>query len=287
MKEETYALEVENLCKDFGTFKLDGVSFKLPVGYIMGFVGRNGAGKSTTLKCIMRMESPDGGRVRVLGKDMKEHTLELKQKIAFSTGTFESFPRARADALAKTYSEFYESFDFKKYESLKKRFELDGDKRLKDMSAGMRVKFSVALALSHEASLFMFDEPTSGLDPVARDEMLDLFAEIVEDGDKSVLFSTHITSDLDKCADYLTLIDGGRVAMSGVKNDIIDSYAVVGGGFLTDEIRKAAVGYKENSLGFTALIRRDTLPLRGVEQTHTPNIEELMLYVSKGGRAHE
>lgn len=286
MSGEEYALEVEGLTRDYGTFKLDSVSFKLPMGYIMGFVGRNGAGKSTTLRCLLGIERPDDGRVTALGEDMATNMLKLRQSIAFSDGTCESFKRVRAENLAKEYARFYDSFDFDRYGELKRRLELDSTKRLGEMSAGMRVKFSVILALSHKASLFIFDEPTSGLDPVARDEMLDLFRELVADGDKSVLFSTHITSDLDKCADYLTLIEGGKVFYSGVKDEIVASLALVSGGTLTEPVRRAAVGYKETSLGFHALVPRTNLPLDGVEQTAEPNIEELMLYVSRGYR-HE
>ena len=279
-----YALEVQNLTKNFGSFALRNVSFKLPVGYIMGFVGRNGAGKSTTIKSIMRIITPDGGSIKVFGEDMAENEVKLKKTIAYSSGTFDSFPSVEADKLAKTYATFYDDFDFGRYEELKKRFDLDGRKKLKSLSAGMRVKFSVALALSHEAKLFIFDEPTSGLDPVARDEMLDLFQEIVSDGDKSVLFSTHITSDLDKCADYLTIIDGGKIYVSGVKDEIISSHAVIGGGDLTDEIKRVAIGYKQTSLGFTALVKKSDLPKDGIEYSAPPDIEQMLLYVSKGSR---
>ncbi len=279
-----YALEVQNLCKNYGSFCLKDVSFDLPVGYIMGFVGRNGAGKSTTIKSILKIVEPAGGSVKVFGKDMAGNETELKKTIAYSSGTFESFRGTQADKFARVYASFYDGFDFDRYEALKKRFDIDGKKKLRELSAGMRVKFSVALALSHEAKLFIFDEPTSGLDPVARDEMLDLFREIVENGDKSVLFSTHITSDLDKCADYLTLIDDGKVYASGVKDEIISSHAVIGGGEMTDEIKRIAIGYKQTSLGFTALVKKSDLPLEGVEYSADPDIEQMLLYASK--RAH-
>lgn len=278
-----YALEAENLCKDYGAFKLDNVSFKLPKGYVMGFVGRNGAGKSTTMKCLMRSVIPDSGTVRVFGEDVAQNEIALKSKIAFSSGTFESFPRAKGDDVARIYASFYESFDPEKFEQLKRSFRLDGKKRLKDMSAGQRVKFSAALALSHDASLFIFDEPTSGLDPVARDEMLDLFFEIIQDGEKSVLFSTHITSDLDKCADYLTVIDDGKVLLSGVKDEILSSHAVVSGAKISEDVKRVALGYKSNSLNFSALVKTEDLPLEGVQTRSVPNIEQLLVYAAKGG----
>lgn len=282
-----YALEVESLSKNFENFALKDVSFKLPVGYIMGFVGRNGAGKSTTVKSILNIIEPDGGSVKVFGEDMAANEIRLKKTIAYSSGTFESFPSAETDKFARIYASFYDNFDFGRYENLKKRFDLNGKKKLKTLSAGMRVKFSVALALSHEAKLFIFDEPTSGLDPVARDEMLDLFREIVEGGDKSVLFSTHITSDLDKCADYLTVIDDGKVYASGVKDEIIASHAVIGGKTATDEIKRVAIGYKQTSLGYTALVKNSDLPKDGCEYSNPPDIEQLLLYVSKGNKNGE
>ncbi len=284
---ETAALKVESLTKDYGNFKLDKVCFELPKGYVMGFVGRNGAGKSTTLSCIMRSVIPDGGKVTVDGEDISENEIEVKRKIAFSSGTFESFPRAKGDALAKVYSTFYPSFDFDKFEKLKRRFSLDGTKRLKEMSAGMRVKFSVALAMSHDAKLYVFDEPTSGLDPVSRDEMLDLFCEMIEDGESSVLFSTHITSDLDKIADYLTLIDGGRIIASGVKNEILDAHALVSGGELTDEVRQKAIAYKKTPLNYTALLKKSDLPIKGAEMSVRPDIEQLLIYYAKAGGSRE
>lgn len=278
---EAVALKVENLTKDYGKFKLDGVSFELPKGYIMGFVGRNGAGKSTTLKSIMRSIVPDGGKVEVYGRDIEDGEIEVKRQIAFSTGTFESFPRAKGDEVARVYAMFYPAFDFGKYETLKERFGLDGGKKLREMSAGMRVKFSVALAMSHGAKLYIFDEPTSGLDPVSRDEMLDLFEEIIEDGERSVLFSTHITSDLDKIADYLTLIEDGRIIASGVKDEILDSHVLISGSLLTEKIKSVAIGYKESPLNYTALVKYSDLPLDNVEHTARPDIEQLMVYYAK------
>lgn len=287
MDSESYALEVTALVKDYGSFKLGPISFALPKGYIMGFVGRNGAGKSTTLKCIMRSVGLDGGTVKVFGENVAENEIRIKEKIAFSAGTFESFPRAKADTLAKVYASFYPTFDFGKYDSLKKRFSLDGSKRLREMSAGMRVKFSVALAMSHDARLYIFDEPTSGLDPVSRDEMLDLFAELIEDGEKSVLFSTHITSDLDKIADYLAIIDDGCLIANGEKDAVLAEHTLVSGAMLTGEIKDKAIGYKSTPLGFTALVKSADLPLKGAEHTARPDIEQLMIYYSKGGRRND
>ncbi len=280
---ESAALKVENLCKDYKKFKLENVSFVLPKGYIMGFVGRNGAGKSTTLNCIMRSVIPDGGKVTVYGRDMEQNEIAVKNDIAFSAGALQSFRRVRGDEIAEVYGMFYPTFDFDKYESLKKRFSLDGSKRMKEMSAGMRVKFSVALAMSHDARLYIFDEPTSGLDPVSRDEMLDLFAEIVEDGEKSVLFSTHITSDLDKIADYLTVIDNGRIIASGVKDEILDSHALISGGEISEEVEKKAVAYKKTPLNFTALVKRSDLPIAAAETVSRPDIEQLLIYYAKAG----
>ena len=204
-------LEVSNLHKTYPTFTLKDVSFALEPGYIMGFIGSNGAGKTTTLKSIMGLVNKDGGTVRMFGDDFAQHELSIKQKIGFMMGETDCFPKHTLKQITATVRRFYPDWNEPAYRKCLERFELDENKKVDELSSGMRVKYNLALALSHNAELLILDEPTSGLDPVARDDLLTLFQELIEDGDMSILFSTHITSDLDKCADYITYIKKGAV----------------------------------------------------------------------------
>ena len=202
-------LSIQNLSKHYEKFTLKDVSFSLEKGYIIGFIGRNGAGKTTTLKSMMRLVHPDGGKVTVFGLDFAENELACKQKIGFMLGGVDYYPKKKLRTIAEVTSCFYTEWDNAEYERRLAAFELDPEKKVDELSAGMRVKFSLALALSHHAQLLILDEPTSGLDPVSRDELLLLFQDLIEDGEHSILFSTHIISDLEKCADFITYIKDG------------------------------------------------------------------------------
>lgn len=252
-------LKVENLCKTYPSFSLKNVSFELKSGCITGFVGQNGAGKTTTLKCIMRQILPSGGKVSINGEDFAANERELKSKISFSNGTFEYFPMKKLKDVADCYKTFYDNFDQNVFNEYCEKFNLDLNKKVRELSAGMKVKFSLALALSHEAEIFIFDEPTSGLDPIAREEVTDVFREIVSDGEKSVLFSTHITEDLDKCADYILFIDNGEIIIDREKDELLDSLYTVSGDLsvLNGETERLFVSIKPNAFGFKGLISRE------------------------------
>ena len=273
-------LEVRHLTKRYESFVLDDVSFSLEPGYIMGFIGRNGAGKTTTLKSIMNLVQPDSGTVSVLGQDFREHELALKQDIGIMLGGFAYYPRTKLSRLTDTYRRFYDRWDQKAYRFYMDRFELDETKPVEKLSSGMKVKYALALALSHGASLLMLDEPTSGLDPVSRDEVLDLFRAIIEDGTRSILFSTQITSDLDKCADFITYIAKGRLVASEEKDDFLDDYRVVKGtnAQLTDEVKAALVGYKQTDFGFTGLMKTADVPAATGLAVEPADIENIMIY---------
>ena len=276
--------EVENLTKKYDGFTLDGVSFKIKRGYITGFIGANGAGKSTTLRSMLGVIKPDSGKVRAFGLDFEKNEQEIKNRIAFSSGAFDYYSHERADRVAKYYGNFFANWDNEKYEHYKKVFSLDGKKKVRDFSAGMKVKFSLALALSHGAELFVFDEPTSGLDPIARDEMLTIFQDIVADGQKSVLYSTHITSDLDKCADYILFIHEGKIILDGTKEDIISEHIIVHGEKeQVATVKEKAIGIKENAYSFSALMKKSDANSLSLTQ-EIPNLEDIMVYYSKGGK---
>ena len=218
------ALAVEGLCKRYPTFTLDHVTFSLERGRIMGLIGKNGAGKSTTLKSILNLVSPDGGRIELLGNPFPERETECKQKTGVVLGGIDFYRHKRLEDITAVTRRFYRDWDQAGYEKYLREFELDPRKRVKELSAGMRVKYLIALALSHGAELFIFDEPTSGLDPVSRDELLELFRALAADGRRSILFSTHITSDLEKCADDITYIKDGKVLASAEKGVFLESF---------------------------------------------------------------
>lgn len=279
-------LKVENLTKVYPKFKLDNVSFELPSGYITGFIGANGAGKSTTLKSIMNIVCPDDGTVEIFGKDMKTKETEIKQEIGFLMGAVNCYPLVKISKFLDVTKSFYNEWQDEECEKYLKKFDINKEKRIKELSQGMKVKLGLAVALSHKARLFILDEPTSGLDPVARDEILDIFCDLVSDGDKSVLFSTHITSDLEKCADYILFIKNGLIVANDTKDGLLDSYVILRGG--ADEAEKVAgraIGMKRNGYNFSALIRTCDL-VDGDKDftTDRPTLEDITVYY---GRAED
>lgn len=218
------ALRVDSLAKTYPQFQLQKVSFSLQKGRIMGLIGKNGAGKSTTLKAILNLVTPDGGSVEILGMPCPEREFEAKQKLGVVLGGIDFYRNKRLESITTVMRKFYRDWDEDAYQRYLREFELVPQKQVQELSAGMRVKFLIALALSHHAELFLFDEPTSGLDPVSRDELLSLFQALVKDGERSILYSTHITSDLEKCADDITYIKGGKVLCSCEKTNFLISF---------------------------------------------------------------
>lgn len=218
------ALRVEGLTKRYPKFTLQNVSFTLEQGRIMGLIGKNGAGKSTALKSILNLVHPDGGRIEILGLPCPEREMECKQRMGVVLGGIDFYLDKRLAAVMDVTRRFYQNWDEAACRRYMDEFAIDPSKRVRELSTGMRVKALVALALSHRAELFIFDEPTSGLDPVSRDELLTLFRALVKDGTRSILFSTHITSDLEKCADDITYIKEGQILASGEKSAFTASF---------------------------------------------------------------
>lgn len=217
-------LSVQGISKQYPGFRLENVSFSLQPGRIMGLIGKNGAGKSTTLKAIMNMVRPDSGTVRLLGEELSEKERQLKERIGVVFGGIDFYPLKRLSAITAITRRFYRGWDQERYRGYLKRFELDEHKAFRSLSNGMKVKYLLALALSHQAELLILDEPTSGLDPVSRDELLHIFSRIVADGRRSILFSTHITSDLERCADDITYLVRGRVRMTADKTSFLSAF---------------------------------------------------------------
>ncbi len=237
-------LEVKGLCKTYPGFRLDNVSFSVAPGSIMGFIGRNGAGKTTTLKSLLHIVHPDAGEIRYFGLDLNEHEREIKQRIGYAGGAVDYYKRKPIRTLADVTRGFYDNWDEAAYKRYMDAFSLDERKSPSQLSEGMRVKLNLTLALSHHAELLILDEPTSGLDPVSREELLDAFTFLRDKG-VAILFSTHITSDLEKCADHISYISKGRLLASEPMRGFLDRCAAEGAGRTLDEIM---VHYEKESL---------------------------------------
>lgn len=217
-------LEVRDLHKTYPAFALKGISFDVPQGAIVGFIGRNGAGKSTTLKSVLGLVHPDGGTVRVFGMDYAANEAAIRQRLGVVLGGIDFYPKKKVRLLSDVTRRFYGNWQEEKYRHYLNLFGIDQEKRVDQLSTGMRVKYMIALALSHDARLLILDEPTSGLDPVSRDELTELLRRIAADGQRSVLFSTHITSDLEKCASHITFIKDGTIQHTGTLADFRQHY---------------------------------------------------------------
>lgn len=220
-------LEVNDLSKEYKDFRLDHITFSVPRGMICGMIGENGAGKTTTISCIMDILRPDSGDVRVFGMDYAHAAREIKERIGLVMDGLEQNPFLYVSDLDKIMKRLYRTWDSGRFQSYLKRFQLPADKKVKDLSKGMNVKLNFAIALSHDVELLILDEATSGLDPVMRDEILDLLQEFVTDENHSILISSHITSDLDKIADYILFIHEGKISFLKSREDIELNYGVL------------------------------------------------------------
>jgi ABC-2 type transport system ATP-binding protein len=282
-------LEIKNLTKEYDKFKLNNVKFSLERGYIMGFIGPNGAGKSTTIKLIMNLIKKNSGEIKVFGKDNIKNEKEIKNKIGFVYDENYFYEDLSIREMKRIIAPFYNKFSDTTFDNYLKEFDLDPKKKIKELSKGMKMKFSLALALSHEAELIIMDEPTSGLDPVFRSEILDILYSTIQDEKKSIFFSTHITTDLEKIADYITFLNKGEIVFSKEKDQVLENYALVKGekNLLDRDTQKNFIGVRENAYGFEGLtdnvqdIRRLFTNKVIIEKA---TLEDIMLYVVKGGK---
>lgn len=282
-------LEINNLRKEYGKFVLDDISFNLKRGYIMGFIGPNGAGKSTTIKLIMNLIKKNSGEIKIFGLDNIKNEKEVKDRIGFVYDECYFYDELNLDEMKRVIAPFYSKWDDNAYNRYLNAFNLDSKKKIKQLSKGMKMKYALAMALSHNPELIIMDEPTSGLDPVFRSEILDILYELIQDEKKSVFFSTHITTDLEKIADYITFINNGKIVFSKTKDEILESYGVVKGGkeILNSDTKKLFVGIRENNYGFEALTD-DINGVRGAFKDKViiekPSLDDIMVYTIKGGR---
>ena len=279
------ALEIRGLCKRYERFALEDVSFTLPRGCVMGLIGENGAGKTTTIKAVLNLIRRDAGEIRVLGQDniADERAVKERMGVVLEDGCFLNTMNARqVDTLMR---KAYRNWDSEQFFGFLSRLGIDRDKKIKDYSKGMRMKINIAAAMSHGAELLIMDEPTSGLDPIVRDEVLDLFYDFMQDEGHAILLSSHITSDLDKIADYITFIHAGRVALSEPRDELLDTYGVLR--CTADQLSaldpSVVRGQRVGAFGCEALVRRDGVPQGW--PVEPVNIEQVMLFLTRGEEA--
>ena len=274
-------LSVQGLSKRYPTFALQEVGFTVRQGEIMGFIGRNGAGKTTTLKSLLNFIHPDEGDIRFFGKPFTDDEYAIKQRVGFVSGGVDYYTRSTLRVITAVTRPFYTGWDEEAYHKYLRLFALDERKMIRQLSAGMKVKYSLALALSHRAELLILDEPTSGLDPISRDELLDIFLTLAREG-VSILFSTHITSDLEKCADRITYIRNGAICASEALESFTDRYRAFSlpESQLTPAVREKLIGLKPAKHGYSAIALRadaDALALAG----EPADLETIMIHLEK------
>lgn len=263
------ALSVTGATKHYDSgFTLEDVTFDLPAGYIMGLIGPNGAGKSTLIKLILNMIRRDAGQIQVLGLDAVADEEAVKEQLGLVFDTSYFVDTWSVDKVERVMRGMYRTWRHEVFDGHLRRFVLDRGKKVKELSRGMQMKLMLAVALSHDARLLILDEPTSGLDVLARDELMDILAAAIEDGERSVLFSTHITADLERAADFITYITHGELYFTGPKDEFEDSFRIVKAGLdLLDRLpAKACVGVHRYATGFDALVRSENLPIFPVDQ---------------------
>jgi ABC-2 type transport system ATP-binding protein len=248
-------LELTGVVRAYEGFALKDVSFSLPRGYVMGLVGPNGAGKTTLIRLALGLERAQAGEIRVFGLDPLRHEVEVRSRIGFVHETAALYDGLSVERAGVVIGRFYAGWDDACFCELMAAFELPPRRRIGTLSHGMRTRFALATALAHDAELLVLDEPTSGLDPVFRRELLDRLSALVAEREISILFSTHITSDLDRTADYLTFLRRGSVVFSTTRDRVLEQWAVVKGGpdLLNDETRPLFRGWESGELGVTAL----------------------------------
>ncbi|MCM3112411.1 ABC transporter ATP-binding protein [Lederbergia lenta] len=280
-------VELKNVTKQFKDFSVENINLQVKQGFVTGFIGANGAGKSTTIKIIMNLLKPDAGEVKLFGLDYETHEKEIKERIGFVYDGNVFFEGLNLKDIKRIVAPAYKHWDDKLFYQYVEQFELPMNKAIKTFSKGMQMKASLAIALSHHAELIIMDEPTAGLDPIFRRELLVLLQELMLDGNRTIFFSTHITTDLDRIADYIAFIQGGRIVFNQSIHDVAENYALVKGGMdlLDRDTEKAFIHIHRAPTGFEAL----TDNIQSVENVfgdtvviERASLEDIMYYL-KGG----
>ncbi len=273
-----YSLKLENVTKEYKDFKLDHVNISLPKGVIMGFIGENGAGKSTTIKLIMDLIKRDEGTITILDRDNKSDLKSVKENIGIVMDE-SCFPEnLNAIEINRIMKKIYRTWNESRFYGLLEKLSISRDKFIKEYSRGMKMKLSIAAALSHDSRILIMDEATSGLDPIVREEILDMFMDFIQNENHSIFISSHIISDLEKICDYITFIHKGKIIFSEAKDDLLDDYGILK--CSEDEFKKIdsqiVKGVRRNKFGIEALILKNEL--RGNYVVDKANIEDIMIF---------
>ena len=281
-----FCIEVQGLSKKYASkeheaFELKDVSFNVPSGYITGFIGPNGAGKTTTIKLILSTIKKDSGHIKMFGSDK---VLLHNENIGIVMDNPMYEEKWTMLDVSRAVAPFYKGWDSAAFTGYLKKFALDPKKKVAELSRGMKVKLQIAVALSHNAQLLILDEPTSGLDPVARNEICDLLRGFVSDESKSVLFSTHITSDLNNVADYITFMLDGSIVFSGAKDALLEKYVRIAGGLddLTPEQKKLVIGYRQHGAGFEGMVETGNIGSFPGVMAEEISLDEIIVFTNKG-----
>ncbi|MFT8318248.1 MAG: ABC transporter ATP-binding protein [Sporolactobacillus sp.] len=279
-------MNVNQLCKRFKNFRLKAIDFQIKKGTITGFVGPNGSGKTTTIKCLLNLIHPDSGSITILGLDSIRQEREIKDQLGIVLDVGYYYEDLTFNEMKKLIVPIYSAWDDKTYQDYLQKFDLPADRKIKDLSKGMRMKYSILLAISHHAKLFIMDEPTSGLDPLVRSDLVDILKDLIQDGEKSVFFSTHITSDLDKVADDLIFLLDGQIFLHGEKDEIKNHHIIVKGSneLLNEDIEKYFIGIHKTPYGMEGLSNDRAAVKRLLKDNaayEVPTIEDLLLYYTR------
>ncbi len=271
-------LEVRGLSKQYPAFRLQEVSFSLVPGSITGFIGRNGAGKTTTINSMLSFVRPDGGEITFFGLPFAEHEAEIKERIGFVSAGMTYYTRKKLKAITAVTKTFYPGWDDAAYRKYMDAFGLDENKTPAELSNGMKIKYALALALSHGAELLILDEPTSGLDPVSREELVEVFLKLKDEG-KTVFFSTHITSDLEKCADRILFLQQGRLKADDTLEGFREAWRIAECGTeIPEDLRKISRSECRIRDGYTVLVPKEDAAGR---ETREATLEEIMIHLEK------
>lgn len=280
------AIEVKDLNFNHKNLKLSNVNFEVRKGYVTGFIGANGAGKTTIIRIIMGLLKEQSGDLKILGEYLSENPVDIKNKIGFVYSELYMYEKWNIKTIEKVISKYYKQWDHEIFEGYIKEFKLPYKQKIKQFSTGMKMKLSLAIALSHHAELYILDEPTAGLDPVVRNEVLEILQRELIDEEKTIFFSTHIISDLEKIADYIVYLKNGSIVINESVEDLTDGYRIIKGdqSILDDELRSLLISVKETKTGFSGLTRQSSVfvELFGNEViVETPSIEDIMVRIEK------
>ncbi|MBS6184095.1 MAG: ABC transporter ATP-binding protein [Clostridium celatum] len=279
------SIEIRNLQKDYKNFSLTIDNLDIPEGYITGFIGPNGSGKTTTIKSLLGMVKPNSGEIKILNANINKDT-KTKENIAYVGDESGFLEESKISNLHKIISKFYSNWDEELYKKYINKFQINESKLYKDLSKGQKKQFELIMALSHHPRLLIMDEPTSSLDPIIRNEFLDLMQDHMEMDNMTIFYSTHITTDLDKAADYIVMIYKGKILLKGEKDEILDSHVIVKikKELVDSSIKKEFISLKESAFGFEGLIsdKRKAYDIFGDEAIYEKcTLEDILLYYTR------